>query len=132
MLLVLTCLSAAAFADMAARPAITYGGEITYGFIGTSSATADGWPNGEINLTLPIDANNYVYMGVAGWQTLPRFNTTTGVASTGSTINPATDAAFLQDFYGRTDIGGVLGVDKMMVDPVLTAGSACTTSLVMG
>ncbi len=123
-LLALTCLAGMAFADMAARPPITYGGEITYGFMGNAVNTADGWSNGEINLTLPIDANNYVYMGVAGWQTLPRFSTGSNpvVYSTGSTTNPATDAAYLQDFYGRTDIGGVLGVDKMMVDPVLYGG----------
>jgi hypothetical protein len=121
-LLVLTCLSAAAFADMAARPAITYGGEITYGFIGNQNNTADGWPNGEINLTLPIDANNYVYMGVAGWQTLPRFSTGAGTSTENGNTTGPWDAAYLQDFYGRTDIGGVMGVDKMMADPVLYVG----------
>jgi len=122
-LLAMTCLAGLAFADMAARPAITYGGEITYGFIGNQNNTADGWPNGEINFTLPVDANNYVYLGLAGWQTLPRFSTGAGLyGETGSTINPFTDAAYIQDLYGRTDIGGVLGVDKMMVDPVLYGG----------
>lgn len=128
----MTCLAGLAFADMAARPPIAVSGEITYGFIGNAANTADGWTNGEVNFTAPIDANNYVYLGIAGWQTLPRISGYAVAPSTTPTYgfengnttaaSNGADAAYLQDMYGRTDIGGVLGVDKMMVDPVLYGG----------
>jgi len=119
-LLVLTCLAAAAFADTTLKAS----GEVTYGLItnGTAANTTDGWPNGYVNFTASADANNSAVLGFSWWNN-PQFKnpvdaggTPSLVATYGGLPLPNVELA-----YVKSDIGGALSLGDT-VDPVLYAG----------
>jgi len=116
-LLVLTCLSAVAFAQMAALTALTVGGEVTYGMIYSSSSQfTDGWPNGHIGLTATVDKNNSAVMDFSWWNTAPTFANLPSYSTGKPMYTPDLELAYI-----KSDIGGALNLGST-VDPVLYAG----------
>jgi len=110
-LVVLSCLGVAAFADTS--PA-GVSGEITYGFMSNGSYSADGWPNQVVNVYGNIDKNIKANLELVG-NNLPKI--LGPVPENGGYGIPS-----LSNLYIRTDVGGALGLDANTIAPVLYAG----------
>jgi len=111
-LLTLTCLAAAAFADMAPT-ALSVSGEVTYGIIANGNTSHDGWPNGYVNFTATADKYNSAVLGLSWWNdAIPLTQNNPGMTITFPNIELA---------YVKSDIGGAMGVADM-ADPVMYAG----------
>ncbi|MGA2974362.1 MAG: hypothetical protein ABSF77_03550 [Spirochaetia bacterium] len=95
-----------------AMAATTWGfaGEMTYGVIGTGSTAADAFGNAYLNINATIDANNTAQLELYA-------NNLGTVETTG-----VMGAVVCNDFYWQSDVGGILGLDKKTVDPVLSVG----------
>lgn len=98
-----------------AAPTLTTSGEVTYGVISDFSATTDSWPNAYLNFVLDLDENNAMAVELYA-NSLPTISTAV-TGETGKLVPP--NVGF---WYLKSDLGGVLGLDKKMVDPVLYGG----------
>lgn len=98
-----------------AAPTLTTSGEVTYGVISDFSTTTDSWPNAYLNLAVALDDNNQMAVELYA-NSLPTISTAV-TGETGKLVPP--NVGF---WYLKSDLGGVLGLDKKMIDPVLYGG----------
>ncbi len=103
-------LLAVALPAMAAPSTLGVAGEVTYGVIGTGTTAADGFGNAQMTLTATVDPNNMA--------SLQLYANTLTATENGSTMG----IPVVNDFYWQSNIGGILGLDAKVVDPVLSVG----------
>jgi len=89
-------------------------GAIGYGVISNGTVAADNWQDAYINIIGTLDQNNSIEVALMGTN-MPKILSTP--PATGQMVAPN-----ITNFFLKSDVGGIVGLDTKTVDPVFYAG----------